>query len=101
MDSFLLRIVLLLLAMIFAGGLFVIFLVSMKIREIDKSIESLETRLERIRRIQYIDRLRRTDFDAFVEEINKERAKKKLDPVSKDVLKKIRYNLMYTIDDAI
>ena len=96
-----LRLVLLLIALIFIAGVFIIILVSLKIRELNKAIAEREARLERIRKIQYLDRLRRTDFDAFVEEINKERAKKKLDPISKEVLRKIQYNLMYTIDDAV
>lgn len=44
-------------------------------------------------------RLRHRDFKAFCLEVNNLRAAKKQKPIPVEILKKVQYNLMYSIDE--
>ena len=50
-------------------------------------------------RKEMLARLRHRDFDAFCMEVNNQRAERNEKPIPVELLKKVQYNLMYTIDE--
>jgi hypothetical protein len=54
---------------------------------------------DKILRKEHLARLRHRDFDAFCTEINNMRARRNEKPIPLDLLRKVQYNLMYTIDE--
>jgi hypothetical protein len=56
-------------------------------------------RVERLRHMELIARLRHRDLDAFAKELNIIRAKKGKKGIPKATLARIQYNLMYAIDE--
>jgi len=56
-------------------------------------------RHKKLLRKEWLARLRHRDFDAFCIEVNNQRAERKEKPIPPELLKKVQYNLMYTIDE--
>jgi hypothetical protein len=56
-------------------------------------------RHKKIQRKEWLARLRHRDFDAFCIEVNNQRAERNEKPIPTELLKKVQYNLMYTIDE--
>jgi len=56
-------------------------------------------RHKRLQRKEWLARLRHRDFDAFCIEVNNQRAERNEKPIPAELLKKVQYNLMYTIDE--
>jgi hypothetical protein len=54
---------------------------------------------EKIGRKEHLARLRHRDFAAFCVEVNNMRAQRKEKPIPVELLKKVQFNLMYTIDE--
>jgi len=54
---------------------------------------------EKIGRKERLARLRHRDFAAFCVEVNNMRAQRKEKPIPVELLKKVQFNLMYTIDE--
>ncbi len=65
-----------------------------------KRAEELEEELEEILSREEIQLLRHRDLDAFADRVNEIRRAKGQDPVPKEFLEKIRYNLMYALDES-
>jgi len=57
------------------------------------------SKLKKMQRKEWLARLRHRDFEAFCIEVNNQRAEKKQPPIPVELLQKVRYNLMYTIDE--
>jgi len=82
------------------AGIAVIAWAALKgIRE-KRQVEELEAELEDIISREEIQLLRHRDLDAFTARVNEIRAEKGQDPVPKEFLEKIRYNLMYALDES-
>lgn len=47
-----------------------------------------------------LDRLRHQNFDLFVQELNSIRSKRGLPPIPKETLRKVQFNLMFSLDEA-
>ncbi|UCC93913.1 MAG: hypothetical protein JSW25_04390 [Thermoplasmata archaeon] len=62
--------------------------------------EEIEEELEDIISREEIQLLRHRDLDAFAAKVNEIRAAKGQEPVPKEFLEKIRYNLMYALDES-
>jgi len=56
-------------------------------------------RHKKLLRKEWLARLRHRDFDAFCMEVNNQRAERNEKPIPVELLKKVQYNLMYTIDE--
>ena len=56
-------------------------------------------RHKKLLRKEWLARLRHRDFDAFCMEVNNQRAERNQKPIPVELLKKVQYNLMYTIDE--
>jgi hypothetical protein len=65
-----------------------------------KRTRELEEELEDILSREEIQLLRHRDLDAFAAKVNEIRAAKGQEPVPKEFLEKIRYNLMYALDES-
>ncbi|UCC93365.1 MAG: hypothetical protein JSW25_01465 [Thermoplasmata archaeon] len=65
-----------------------------------KRAQELEEELEDILSREEIQLLRHRDLDAFAEKVNEIRRAKGQEPVPKEFLEKIRYNLMYALDES-
>ena len=65
-----------------------------------KRTQELEDELEDILGREEIQLLRHRDLDAFAARVNEIRAAKGQEPVPKEFLEKIRYNLMYALDES-
>ncbi len=68
-------------------------------REKKRAME-LEEELEDILTREEVQLLRHRDLDAFAAKVNEIRAAKGQEPVPKEFLEKIRYNLMYALDES-
>lgn len=66
----------------------------------NKRAQELEEELEEILSREEIQLLRHRDLDAFAERVNEIRRAKGQEPVPKEFLEKIRYNLMYALDES-
>ena len=55
---------------------------------------------DKILRKEHLARLRHRDFDAFCTEVNNMRAQRNEKAIPLDLLRKVQYNLMYTIDEG-
>lgn len=62
-------------------------------REVEEELQDIISREE-------IQLLRHRDLDAFAEKVNTIRRAKGQEPVPKEFLEKIRYNLMYALDES-
>ena len=56
-------------------------------------------RHKKLLRKEWLARLRHRDFEAFCLEVNNQRAERNEKPIPVELLKKVQYNLMYTIDE--
>jgi hypothetical protein len=56
-------------------------------------------RHKKLLRKEWLARLRHRDLDAFCIEVNNQRAERNEKPIPPELLKKVQYNLMYTIDE--
>ncbi|MCK4970382.1 MAG: hypothetical protein KAS77_07640 [Thermoplasmata archaeon] len=65
-----------------------------------KRAEELEEELGEILAREEIQLLRHRDLDAFAKRVNEIRRAKGQEPVPKEFLEKIRYNLMYALDES-
>jgi uncharacterized protein HemX len=65
-----------------------------------KRAQELEEELEDILSREEIQLLRHRDLDAFAEKVNEIRREKGQEPVPKEFLEKIRFNLMYALDES-
>lgn len=54
---------------------------------------------KKMQRREWLARLRHRDFDAFCIEVNNQRAERHETPIPAELLKKVQYNLMYTIEE--
>ena len=54
---------------------------------------------KKMQRREWLARLRHRDFDAFCIEVNNQRAERHETPIPTELLKKVQYNLMYTIEE--
>jgi hypothetical protein len=81
-------------------GLVVVAVIAMRgMRERKRYIE-LETELEDILSREEVQRLRHRDLDTFANKVNEIRRRKGQEPVPKEFLAKIQYNLMYALDES-
>ncbi|MGQ9582437.1 MAG: hypothetical protein ACUVV6_02865 [Thermoplasmatota archaeon] len=55
-------------------------------------------RYKKALRSEWLARMRHRDFEAFCIEVNNIRAERGQEPIPKELLRKVQYNLMYTID---
>ena len=65
----------------------------------DRRLRAAKERLDNIRHMENLARLRHRNLDAFAKELNILRAKKGKRGVPTATLEKIQYNLMYSIDE--
>lgn len=82
------------------AGLAVIASAALKGRREKQRYEELEAELQDILSREEIQLLRHRDLDAFAARVNEIRAAKGQEPVPKEFLEKIRYNLMYALDES-
>jgi hypothetical protein len=82
------------------GGSAVAISVAMKGLRDKKRVEELEEELQDILSREEIQLLRHRDLDAFVAKVNHIRRTKGQEPVPKEFLEKIRFNLMYALDES-
>jgi len=83
-----------------AAGLSVVVWAAVKGRRDKQRAQELEAELEDILSREEIQLLRHRDLDAFVAKVNEIRRAKGQEPVPKEFLEKIRYNLMYALDES-
>jgi len=82
------------------AGLAVIASAALKGHREKQRYEELEAELQDILSREEIQLLRHRDLDAFAARVNQIRAAKGQEPVPKEFLEKIRYNLMYALDES-
>jgi hypothetical protein len=82
------------------AGLAVVAWAAVKGRRDRKRAQELEEELADILSREEIQLLRHRDLDAFSAKVNEIRAAKGQEPVPKEFLEKIRYNLMYALDES-
>ena len=64
-----------------------------------RALAAATAKHEKIGRKERLARLRHRDFSAFCVEVNNMRAQRKEKPIPVELLKKVQFNLMYTIDE--
>ena len=64
-----------------------------------RALAAARSRLEKMGRKERLARLRHRDFAAFCLEVNNMRAQRKEKPIPVELLRKVQFNLMYTIDE--
>lgn len=64
-----------------------------------RALASARARHDKIERKERLARLRHRDFSAFCLEVNNMRAQRKEKPIPVELLRKVQFNLMYTIDE--
>ena len=64
-----------------------------------RALAESSARHDKIGRQEHLARLRHRDFAAFCVEVNNMRAQRKEKPIPVELLKKVQFNLMYTIDE--
>jgi hypothetical protein len=64
-----------------------------------RALSAASAKHDKITRKERLARLRHRDFAAFCLEVNNMRAQRKEKPIPVDLLKKVQFNLMYTIDE--
>jgi hypothetical protein len=84
---------------ILAFGIIGAAVVYIKRSRLDREIIELEIELKKLLKKERLDRLRHADFEKFCEEVNAIRQKNGREPIPQAYLKKVQYNLMYSIDD--
>ncbi len=82
------------------AGVGVVAWVAVNGRRDRKRARELEEELEDILSREEIQLLRHRDLDAFAERVNQIRRAKGQEPVPKEFLEKIRFNLMYALDES-
>ena len=82
------------------AGLSVVAWAAVKGHRDKKRAQELEAELDDILSREEIQLLRHRDLDAFAAKVNKIRSAKGQEPVPKEFLEKIRYNLMYALDES-
>jgi hypothetical protein len=82
------------------GGMAAVAWVAMKGNREKRQYEDLEAELEDIIAREEIQLLRHRDLDEFSQKVNEIRRAKGQEPVPKEFLEKIRYNLMYALDES-
>jgi uncharacterized protein HemX len=82
------------------AGIAVIAWAAVKGQRDRKRSQELEDELEDILSREEIQLLRHRDLDAFAAKVNEIRRAKGQEPVPKEFLEKIRYNLMYALDES-
>jgi uncharacterized protein HemX len=83
-----------------AAGLSVVAWAAVRGRRDKQRARELEAELEDILSREEIQLLRHRDLDAFAAKVNEIRRAKGQEPVPKEFLEKIRYNLMYALDES-
>jgi hypothetical protein len=94
-----LRVIAILFILLLIIMLAVIIYVGVVVGKISKAERAARARLEDQQYKEHISRLRHRDLEAFQKELNIMRAKKGQRGLPKETLKKIQYNLMYSIDE--
>ena len=89
---------------IIAVVLFVVFIITLIITAViyfsaSSRYRRALARVEKVRHMEKIARLRHRDLEAFAKELNIIRAKKGKKGIPKATLARIQYNLMYSIDE--
>jgi len=64
-----------------------------------RSLQRVRAAHDRLLRKERLARLRHRDFNAFCIEVNNMRAERREKPIPVELLRKVQYNLMYTIDE--
>ena len=82
------------------AGIAVVAWASVKGSRERRRARELEEELEDVLSREEIQLLRHRDLDAFAAKVNEIRAAKGQEPVPKEFLEKIRYNLMYALDES-
>jgi hypothetical protein len=82
-----------------AAGAAVLAYIGYCSRRNGRGLAAARARNDKIERKQHLARLRHRDFSAFCIEVNNMRAQRKEKPIPVELLKKVQYNLMYTIDE--
>ncbi len=82
-----------------ALGLICAALAYVRKSRLDREIIELEIELQKLLKKERLDRMRHEDFDKFCDEVNAMRAKNGREPIPKAFLKKVQYNLMYSLDE--
>jgi hypothetical protein len=82
------------------AGLAIIGWAAYKGHQDRKRTQELEEELADILSREEIQLLRHRDLDAFAARVNEIRRAKGQEPVPKEFLEKIRYNLMYALDES-
>ena len=82
------------------AGIAVVAWAAVKGKKERKRAMELEAELEEILSREEIQLLRHRDLDAFAAKVNEIRRSKGQEPVPKEFLEKIRYNLMYALDES-
>ncbi len=81
-------------------GIAIVGYAAAKGRAEKKRYKELEAEIADIVSREEIQLLRHRDLDAFTQRVNEIRAKKGQEPVPKEFLAKIQYNLMYALDES-
>ena len=85
--------------MLIIGLIFVVVIAVRGMRERRRYME-LEAELADILGREEVQRLRHRDLDTFAAKVNEIRRQKGQEPVAKEFLAKIQYNLMYALDES-
>ena len=85
--------------MLVIGLVFVVVIALRGMRE-RKRYSELEAELDDILSREEVQRLRHRDLDTFAAKVNEIRRQKGQEPVQKEFLAKIQYNLMYALDES-
>lgn len=68
-------------------------------RRNSRALAAALARHEKLGRKEHLARLRHRDFAAFCVEVNNMRAQRNEKPIPVELLRKVQFNLMYTIDE--
>jgi len=82
------------------GGLSVVLWAALRGSREKRMCRELEEELQDILSREEIQLLRHRDLDAFAKKVNSIRRAKGQEPVPMEFLEKIRYNLMYALDES-
>ncbi len=64
-----------------------------------RRLSGARARYKRALRREWLARMRHRDFEAFCIEVNNIRAERGQEPIPKELLRRVQYNLMYSIEE--
>lgn len=84
---------------IVAAGLACIFYIAWAAHRNSRRLQEAWARHKKLLHREWLARMRHRDFEAFCIEVNNIRVERGQQPIPEEVLRKVQYNLMYSIDE--